>query len=110
MRGRPDLYTRYRDEMAMLKNPTQKFFASLLILGLLILGYIADDYWILLLTAAVFITAVASSCGSSAAKVFPCLFMQNTSSAAARPANPLVGIVGWNHVACQLGEMLALGD
>ena len=55
MRGRPDLYTRYRDEMAMLKNPTQKFFALLLILGLLILGYIADDYWILLLTAAVFI-------------------------------------------------------
>ena len=52
MRGRPDLYTRYRDEMAMLKNPTQKFFASLLIIGLLILGYIADDYWILLLTAA----------------------------------------------------------
>ena len=59
MRGRPDLYTRYRDEMAMLKNPTQKFFALLLILGLLILGYIADDYWILLLTAAVFITVAA---------------------------------------------------
>tara|TARA_B100000902_G_scaffold398847_1_gene467172 strand:- start:2547 stop:3647 length:1101 start_codon:yes stop_codon:yes gene_type:complete len=59
MRGRPDLYTRYRDEMAILKNPTQKFFASLLILGLLILGYIADDYWILLLTAAVFITVAA---------------------------------------------------
>ena len=64
MRGRPDLYTRYRDEMAMLKNPTQKFFASLLILGLLILGYIADDYWILLLTAAVFIDTLSAPANS----------------------------------------------
>ena len=71
MRGRPDLYTRYRDEMAMLKNPTQKFFASLLILGLLILGYIADDYWILLLTAAVFMETLS-------APQFNNLFMSST--------------------------------
>tara|TARA_B100000965_G_scaffold13432_2_gene10092 strand:+ start:1778 stop:2878 length:1101 start_codon:yes stop_codon:yes gene_type:complete len=59
MKGRPDLYTRYRDEMAIFKNPTQKFFAAILLVGLLFLGFIADDYWILLLTGALFITIAA---------------------------------------------------
>ena len=56
MRGRPDLFISYKNETAILKNNTHKFIALLITLSLLILGLIADDYWILLLAASVFLT------------------------------------------------------
>ena len=56
MRGRPDLFISYKNETAILKNNTHKFIALLITFSLLILGFIADDYWILLLSASVFLT------------------------------------------------------
>ena len=56
MRGRPDLFISYRNETAILKNNTHKFIALLITFLLLILGLVADDYWILLLSASVFLT------------------------------------------------------
>ena len=56
MRGRPDLFISYRSETAILKNNTHICIALLITLSLLILGLVADDYWILLLSASVFLT------------------------------------------------------
>ena len=56
MRGRPDLYISYKDETAILKNNTHKFVALIIATSLLILGYVANDYWILLLSASIFLT------------------------------------------------------
>ena len=56
MRGRPDLFISYKDETSILKNNFQKIFALFATLFLIILGYMADDYWILLLTASIFLT------------------------------------------------------
>jgi len=56
LRGRPDLFISYKNETAILKNNTHKFIALLITFSLLILGFIADDYWILLLSASVFLT------------------------------------------------------
>ena len=56
MRRRPDLYISYRDETAILKNNTHRVIALIIASALLILGYVADDYWILLLSASIFLT------------------------------------------------------
>ena len=56
MRGRPDLFTSYRNETAILKNNTHRFIALIIATSLITLGFVADDYWILLLSASVFLT------------------------------------------------------
>ncbi|MAP07230.1 MAG: branched-chain amino acid ABC transporter permease [Rhodobiaceae bacterium] len=56
MRGRPDLYIRYKDENAIFKNNFQKISFLLFIIGIFYVGIIVDDYWILLLSSAIFIS------------------------------------------------------
>jgi branched-chain amino acid transport system permease protein len=56
MKRRPDLFISYKEETSILKNNTQRIFAFFITIFLLILGYMADDYWILLLTASIFLT------------------------------------------------------
>ena len=57
MRGRPNLYTDYRKESAVLPNLTQKFWFVVLLFFAFSLCLIASDYWILLLTTS-FLIAV----------------------------------------------------
>ena len=52
MRGRPDLYIRYKDENAIFKNNFQKISFLFFIIGIFYVGIIVDDYWILLLSSA----------------------------------------------------------
>ena len=59
MRGRPNLYTDYRKESAVLPNLTQKFWFVVLLFFAFSLCLIASDYWILLLTTS-FLIAVAA--------------------------------------------------
>tara|TARA_B100000965_G_scaffold169884_1_gene141696 strand:- start:249 stop:1367 length:1119 start_codon:yes stop_codon:yes gene_type:complete len=56
MKGRPDLFISYKDETSILKNNSQKIFAFFATVFLMLLGYVANDYWILLLTASIFLT------------------------------------------------------
>ena len=59
MRGRPNLYTDYRKESAVLPNLTQKFWFVVMLFFAFSLCLIASDYWILLLTTS-FLIAVAA--------------------------------------------------
>ncbi len=59
MRGRPNLYTDYSKETAILPNLTQKFWFFILLLFSFGLVFVASDYWILLLTTS-FLIAVAA--------------------------------------------------
>ena len=59
MRGRPNLYTDYRKESAVLPNLTQKFWFIVLLFFAFSLCLVASDYWILLLTTS-FLIAVAA--------------------------------------------------
>tara|TARA_B100000941_G_scaffold228981_1_gene171340 strand:- start:180 stop:1283 length:1104 start_codon:yes stop_codon:yes gene_type:complete len=56
MRGRPDLYIRYKDENAILKNNFQKVFFIIFIVSIFYLGFLVDDYWVLLLSSALFLS------------------------------------------------------
>ena len=60
MRGRPNLYTDYRKESAVLPNLTQKFWFVVLLFFAFSLSLIASDYWILLLTTSFLIASVSS--------------------------------------------------
>ena len=59
MRGRPNLYTDYRKESAVLPNLTQKFWFIVLLFFAFSLCLVASDYWVLLLTTS-FLIAVAA--------------------------------------------------
>ena len=59
MRGRPNLYTDYGKESAVLPNLTQKFWFFVLLFSAFSLCLVDSDYWILLLTTS-FLIAVAA--------------------------------------------------
>ena len=59
MKGRPNLYTDYRKETAIFNTNTQKVWAGIGLLALIISSFFFSQYWMYLITTAL-LTAVAA--------------------------------------------------
>ena len=59
MRGRPNLYTDYRKETAILNTNTQKIWASIGLVSLIVGSFYFSQYWMFLITTAL-LTSVAA--------------------------------------------------
>ena len=60
MRGRPNLYTDYSKESAIFSNNTQKVWFFIVVISAIVFCFFANDYWLLLLTTALYIIPIPS--------------------------------------------------
>ena len=59
MKGRPNLYTDYRKETAILNTTTQKVWAGIGLVSFIVSSFFFSQYWMYLITTAL-LTAVAA--------------------------------------------------